>query len=127
MIIKFIRLINSMNIKKILIWVGVIFLVIILLGIIKNIRNNPQTDDDDQTTPYLDSGDYDFTLEHDGLERKYLLHVPQSYKGDSTPIILAFHGGMGSAKSMTENYDLDRKSTRLNSSHTDISRMPSSA
>ena len=25
------------------------------------------------------------------------------------------------------NYDIDRKSTRLNSSHTDISRMPSSA
>ena len=25
------------------------------------------------------------------------------------------------------DYDLDRKSTRLNSSHTDISRMPSSA
>ena len=30
-------------------------------------------------------------------------------------------------RDMMENLGLDRKSTRLNSSHTDISRMPSSA
>ena len=31
------------------------------------------------------------------------------------------------AASRADTYDEDRKSTRLNSSHTDISRMPSSA
>ena len=31
------------------------------------------------------------------------------------------------AMKVLDNSDLDRKSTRLNSSHTDISRMPSSA
>ena len=31
------------------------------------------------------------------------------------------------AKQLSSNYGSDRKSTRLNSSHTDISRMPSSA
>ena len=31
------------------------------------------------------------------------------------------------ARSLSKNNNLDRKSTRLNSSHTDISRMPSSA
>ena len=35
--------------------------------------------------------------------------------------------GFGRQKGHTELYRGDRKSTRLNSSHTDISRMPSSA
>ena len=33
----------------------------------------------------------------------------------------------GSSKKVSGHYQLDRKSTRLNSSHTDLSRMPSSA
>ena len=37
------------------------------------------------------------------------------------------HDGMGAATSVSEELFKDRKSTRLNSSHTDISRMPSSA
>ena len=40
--------------------------------------------------------------------------------------VLAIVGESGSGKSTTA-MGLDRKSTRLNSSHTDISRMPSSA
>ena len=50
-----------------------------------------------------------------------------------TPLIIGINGAQGSGKStlvkilkkMLET--ADRKSTRLNSSHTDISRMPSSA
>ena len=36
-------------------------------------------------------------------------------------------GGISSAPANVTGANIDRKSTRLNSSHTDISRMPSSA
>ena len=35
--------------------------------------------------------------------------------------------GLGNNQGLDQSQKLDRKSTRLNSSHTDISRMPSSA
>ena len=38
-----------------------------------------------------------------------------------------FYGGLGGAIGMTIGDLLDRKSTRLNSSHSSVSRMPSSA
>ncbi len=56
-------------------------------------------------------GDYRFTLTHNGAKRYYLLHVPSSYSGASTPLILAFHGGMGNAEGM-ERYGLLEKSDK---------------
>jgi len=43
-------------------------------------------------------GDYDFSLEHDGIERTYKVHVPPSYnKYSPTPVIINLHGGGGNA------------------------------
>ena len=49
-------------------------------------------------------GDYDFSLERDGLRRTYKVHVPPSYKRTTpTPLILAFHGGMGNSQTMADD------------------------
>jgi len=42
------------------------------------------------------------SLEHDGLARTYLLHVPASYTGDeAVPLVLALHGGRGTGRKMS--------------------------
>lgn len=44
-------------------------------------------------------GDHDFSIEHDGLERTYSVHVPASYnKKTPLPVVLVLHGGYGNAK-----------------------------
>jgi len=57
-------------------------------------------------------GDYDYSLKHNGKKRTYKLHVPRSYSGRPTALILAFHGGMGSAEVMSKYYGLREKSDR---------------
>jgi polyhydroxybutyrate depolymerase len=48
-------------------------------------------------------GDYDFSLEHDGIERTYKVHVPPSYnKYSPTPVIINLHGGGGNAEGQIE-------------------------
>ncbi|MEW6706203.1 MAG: PHB depolymerase family esterase [Pseudomonadota bacterium] len=50
------------------------------------------------------AGTHEFTLRHQGLERKYLVHVPRSYTGqEAVPVLLAFHGGGGSATMMADD------------------------
>ena len=40
--------------------------------------------------------DYHFSLEHDGLTRKYNVHLPPSYdKNVPTPVVIYIHGGGG--------------------------------
>jgi polyhydroxybutyrate depolymerase len=40
-------------------------------------------------------------LDHDGIERSYRIHVPDSYDDAiSTPLVMAFHGGRGTGRSM---------------------------
>ena len=77
----------------------------------------------------LGPGDYDFSLQHGGLKRKYLLHIPSAYdKSNPTPLILAFHGGMGTAEIMAENYGLKQKSDKegfIVAFPNGVSRLPS--
>ncbi|MBU0636278.1 hypothetical protein KKE06_04605 [Candidatus Micrarchaeota archaeon] len=80
-----------MNTKKIVIWIGVIFLVIVFFGILSIMRSE------------RGPGDYDFSVWHDGLKRTYLVHVPPSYTGENlTPVVLVLHGGGGNGESMKE-------------------------
>ncbi len=62
---------------------------------------------------YLNSGDYDFTIKHDGLIRRYKVHVPPSYdKKTPLPVILAFHGGTGNADKSPSYFQLNPKSDK---------------
>jgi polyhydroxybutyrate depolymerase len=54
-------------------------------------------------------GDYRFSMNHDGLQRQYMVHVPRRYRGDqATPMLLALHGGGGNMDYMADdkNYGL---------------------
>jgi polyhydroxybutyrate depolymerase len=52
---------------------------------------------DPNATPIRGPGDYRFSFVHDGITREYLVHVPKSYRGQPTPMLLALHGGGGDA------------------------------
>jgi polyhydroxybutyrate depolymerase len=52
---------------------------------------------DPNATPITAPGDYRFSFAHDGIIREYLVHVPRSYHGQPTPILIALHGGGGDA------------------------------
>jgi polyhydroxybutyrate depolymerase len=48
-------------------------------------------------------GDHAGSIVWDGLERTYLVHIPPSYdKNKSMPLVIALHGGGGSAKGMVK-------------------------
>jgi polyhydroxybutyrate depolymerase len=52
---------------------------------------------DPNMTPITAPGDYRFSFVHDGITREYLVHVPRSYRGGPTPMLMALHGGGGDA------------------------------
>ncbi|MDO8260950.1 MAG: PHB depolymerase family esterase, partial [Candidatus Magasanikbacteria bacterium] len=109
-----------------------IFLSILFLSLFVFVGCNRKVTEDEQSNPnhegqkqsgvslqnsdqnhQYNSGNYDFSLQIDGLTRKYLLHVPQNYdKNKKTPLVLAFHGGMGTAEIMEANYGLVPKSDK---------------
>lgn len=63
----------------------------------------------------MQPGNYRFTLEHDGIERTYLVHVPAKYQpGHPAPLLVAMHGGGGSMEyqATDENYGQISKSDR---------------
>ena len=46
--------------------------------------------------PLTKPGNYTFKIQHDGLTRMYIVHVPQKYDpAVPTPLLLALHGGAG--------------------------------
>ena len=50
-------------------------------------------------------GDYSFSLKEGALERTYLVHVPRAVAGKrSSPLVIIFHGGGGSARRMASDY-----------------------
>ena len=75
------------------------------------------------------------TIVSSGDKRDYLLYVPKSYDRENpTPLVISLHTSMSwPSSSMAISQwnrvaeEKDRKSTRLNSSHRSLSRMPSSA
>lgn len=69
---------------------------------------------DPNLTPISAPGNYRFTFVHDGLRRDYLVHVPRSYAGAPTAMLLALHGGGGNADLQADDsrYGLISKSER---------------
>jgi polyhydroxybutyrate depolymerase len=58
----------------------------------------------------LSPGDYSRTVQVDGSERSYLVHVPPQYVADvPTPVVLAFHGGGANAHNMVSFSGLNQK------------------
>lgn len=54
--------------------------------------------------PITRPGDYRFSISHDGLTRRYRVHVPASYKADTpTALLFALHGGGGNMDHMADN------------------------
>ena len=53
--------------------------------------------DDPNMTLMKAPGDYRFSFVHGGVAREYLVHVPKSYEGAPTPMLIALHGGGGDA------------------------------
>lgn len=50
------------------------------------------------------SDDYQYSLEHDGIIRKYNLHLPSGYdKNSPTPVVIYLHGGGGSIRAAYED------------------------
>jgi len=55
-------------------------------------------------------GTREFSLEHDRIERTYLLHLPPQYDGTKPlPMVMFFHGGFGTAKHAAEHYGWNEK------------------
>ena len=52
---------------------------------------------DPNMTPITAPGDYRFSFAQNGMTREYLVHVPRSYSGSRTPMLVALHGGGGDA------------------------------
>lgn len=52
---------------------------------------------DPNPTPIRLPGDYRFSFPHGGITREYLVDVPRSYRRSPTAMLLALHGGGGSA------------------------------
>jgi polyhydroxybutyrate depolymerase len=59
--------------------------------------------DDPNPTSIRSPGDYRFSFVHDGVTREYLVHVPRSYRGAPTAMLIALHGGGGNADSQADN------------------------
>lgn len=59
-------------------------------------KSAEQSAPSDATAKIEQAGDYTFSNLHDGLTRKYRMHVPRSYNAASPmPLLVAFHGGGG--------------------------------
>ena len=92
-----------------------------MIVILNNKASDKQIDD---VIKYLE--DYGFQIHKSvGVERTILGAIGVKPNFDIRKIKIL--DGVADVYRITAPYKLDRKSTRLNSSHTDISRMPSSA
>jgi polyhydroxybutyrate depolymerase len=64
---------------------------------------------------FLSTNLLSLTFEHNGLKRTYLVHVPKCYnKNIPTPLVIALHGGGGSAKKMKAFTKFDEISEKEN-------------
>lgn len=96
--------------------------VLIIFGI-STVRNNtqlepkivPEPEEEVESLHILDLGDYEFFLNHNGLERRYLVYVPSSYEKEiPMPLVFSIHGGGGTANGFKKGIDLDSNAEKNN-------------
>jgi polyhydroxybutyrate depolymerase len=62
----------------------------------EKLDNQPEPKVTAKTTDKITKpGDYTFAVNHGGLRRYYMVHVPKSYNGLKVPLLFAIHGGGG--------------------------------
>lgn len=67
----------------------------------------------DEAAPAFKAGSQTVSLKQDGRERNFLLHVPPQYDGaKALPLVMFFHGGMGTAKHAEEHYGWSEKADK---------------
>ena len=47
-----------------------------------------------------DPGKHSYAIDMDGIERRLQIHIPGSYSGGSTPLVVMFHGSGGSGQAV---------------------------
>ena len=57
--------------------------------------------------PQLAAGDHTVELSHDGIQRRYIVHVPPRAANRQLPVMLALHGGGGSGAQFQRENRLD--------------------
>ena len=97
--------------KKIAIVGIAIISISVILGIFVNAGNKIKEPEESEPFHISDPGDHEFFLNHNGLERRYLVHVPSSYEKETpTPLVFAIHGKGGTADGFKRMIDLDSNS-----------------
>ncbi len=61
---------------------------------------------------WLAEGDHEFVLVHDGIDRRYLVHVPPGLAGSPVAVVMSLHGGGGSAEQHQAQVGLDAVADR---------------
>jgi polyhydroxybutyrate depolymerase len=62
--------------------------------------------------PQLAAGDHTIEISHDGLQRRYIVHVPPLAANRRLPVMLALHGGGGSGAQFQRENRLDPAADR---------------
>lgn len=79
------------------------FLIFLCSGCMVKQTDPPGGDNNKPPVHYRDAGDHTFTIQFDGRERTYTLHVPPQTDADSPiPMIIVLHGATGNAQTMYE-------------------------
>ncbi len=75
--------------------------VLVLLAGLYGCGEEKQVDPDPDPEKEIVYGRNDYTMTHDGIEREYIVHVPQSYDGTTAvPVVLMLHGTSGDGEKM---------------------------
>jgi len=63
--------------------------------------------------PRFKSGEYELSIEHGGITRTFLLHLPPAYDGKSElPMVIFFHGGGGNYTNAVKMAEMDKKADK---------------
>jgi polyhydroxybutyrate depolymerase len=60
------------------------------------------------------SKDIEGTMMVDGIEREYILHLPENYGTENLPLVMVFHGGGGTAKQIKAHVKFNKLADKEN-------------